>query len=176
MKIETDLSELKTDDKLLKLENKFTELVYLKLGKTKKQSCDEIEQNIANITAKKRKKAAPALSPPTISTKKTDFNISSSFLIQGIPEGPKKTINENLVPTIEAVNSILKSVEVDTEITSMNFLRKFTKKRTKPRTLLVTVRNEYEMKLIWTKCLEKREELARENIYLLHALTKDKVE
>ena len=29
-KIEIDLSELKSDDKLLKLENKFTELVYFR--------------------------------------------------------------------------------------------------------------------------------------------------
>ena len=136
------LSELNIGDNLLKLENKITELVGLKLGNMIKQSCDKTERSYANITAKRARKLHPHFIRSTNNCdQQNEFNIFSSFRIQGILEDHKKTIDANLVRTTEAVKSILKFFEVDTEITSMKCLGKFTKERTKLKTLLVTVRN-----------------------------------
>ena len=173
-KVESVISDLKIDEKLSNLENKFSELVDSKLAKLISKSCDKIEQNYAKVTAKTLEKAASVVTSSNSKTKVKfeDLNISASFRIQGIAEDPEKTVDENLVPTTEKVKNILQSFNVDTEITSMKRLGKFDKTRIKPRTLLVTVRNEYDKKLIMAKSVENREVLTEEFIYFLPALTK----
>ena len=54
----------------------------------------------------------------------------------------------------------------------MKRLGKFDKTRIKPSTLLVTVRNEYDKKLIMAKSVDSREVLTEESIYFLPALSK----
>ena len=165
---------MKIDEKLSNLENKFSELVDSKLANLISKSCGKIEQNYAKVTAKTLEKAASVVTSSNSKTKvkSEDINISASFRIQGIAEDPDKTVDENLVPTTEKVKKILQSFNVNTEITSMKRLGKFDKTRIKPRTLLVTVRIEYDKKLIMAKSVENREVLTEESIYFLPALSK----
>ena len=173
-KVESVISDLKIDEKLSNLENKFSELVDSKLANLISKSCDKIEQKYAKMTAKTLEKAASVVTSSNSKTKvkSEDLNISASFRIQGIAEDPEKTVDENLVPTTEKVKNILQSFNVNTEITSMKRLGKFDKTRIKPRTLLVTVLNEYDKKLIMAKSVENREVLTEESIYFLPALSK----
>ena len=126
------------------------------------------------MAAKTLEKAASVLTSSNSKTKvkSEDLNISASFRIQGIAEDPDKTIDQDLVPTTGKVKNILQSFNVNTEITSRKRLGKFDKTRIKPRTLLVTVRNEYDKKLIMAKSVENREVLTEESIYFLPALSK----
>ena len=172
-KVESVISDFKIDEKLSNLENKFSELVDSKLANLISKSCDKIEQNYAKVTAKTLEKAASVVTSSNSKTMKSeDLNISTSFRIQGIAEDPEKTVDENLVPTTEKVKNILQSFNVNTEITPMKRLGKFDKTRIKPRTNLVTVRNEYDKKLIMAKSVENREVLTEESIYFLPALSK----
>ena len=173
-KVESVISDLKIDEKLSNLENKISELVDSKLANLISESCDKIEQNYAKMTAKTLKKVASVVTSSNSKTKvkSVDLNISASFRIQGIAEDTEKTVDENLVPTTEKVKNILQSFNVNTEITSMKRLGKFDKTRIKPRTLFVTVRNEYDKKLIMAKSVENREILTDESTYFLPALSK----
>ena len=173
-KVESVISDLKIDEKLSNLENKFSELVDSNFANLISKSCDKIEQNYAKVTAKTLEKAASVVTSSNSKTKVKfeDLNISAGFRIQGIAEDPEKTVDDNLVPTTEKVKIILQSFNVNTEITSMKQLGKFEKTRIKPKTLHVTVRNEYDKKLIMAKSVENRKVLTEESIYFLPALSK----
>ena len=54
----------------------------------------------------------------------------------------------------------------------MKRLVKFEKTRVKAKTFLVTVRNEYDKKLMMPKNVENRENITTESIYCLPTLTK----
>ena len=138
-KVESAISDLKIDEKLSDLENKFSELVDSKLRNLISKSRDKIEQNYAKVTTKTLEKAASVVNSSNSKTKveSEDLNISASFRIQGIAEDPEKTVDENLVPTTEKVKNILQSFKVNTEITSMKRLGKFDKTRIKPRPFLL---------------------------------------
>ena len=100
-------------------------------------------------------------------------NIKQSFRIQGIPEDHNKTKSENLVPTTDEVHEILSEIGVRPEVKELKRLGEFKRERKKPRTLLVTFANEHEARLALAKSIEHREELAKRNIYLLPALSKE---
>ena len=176
-KVESVISDLKIDENLSNLENKFSGLVDSKVANLNSKSCDKIEQNYAKVTAKTLEKAASVVTSSNSKTKvkSEDLNFSLSFRIQGIAEDPEKTVDENLVPTTEKVKNILQSFNVITEITSMKRLGKFDKLGINTRTLLVTVRNEYDKKLIMAKSVENREFLTEESIDFLPALSKAEV-
>ena len=67
----------------------------------------------------------------------------------------------------------MKFLGVEPQNTEMRKLGKFNKDRTKPHTLLVTLSNEYDRKLVFAKNREKRSELSDKNVFLMPALTAD---
>ena len=73
-----------------------------------------------------------------------DHNIKKSFRIQGIPKNVEKLCGENLVPTTEKVNGVLKIIGVQPKTDEMKRLGKFSKESAKPITFLVTVITEHE--------------------------------
>ena len=77
------------------------------------------------------------------------------------------------VATTDEVNEILSEIGVTPEVKELKRLGEFKRDRKKPRTLLVTVANEHEARLALAKSIEHREELAKRNIYLLPALSKE---
>ena len=95
------------------------------------------------------------------------------FRIQAISEDPEKSRNENLIPTNEKVNEVLKCLGVNPQVFEMNRLGKFNKDRTKPRTLLVTLATSHEVRLVLAKSVERRNELKLQNVFISQALSKD---
>ena len=102
-----------------------------------------------------------------------DHNIKKKFRIQGVPEDVEKSRGENLVPTTEKIDDVLKTIGVQPQIVGMKRLGKFSKERAKPRTLLVTVSTEHEARMILAKSFENRDKFVTENVYLTYALTKE---
>ena len=88
-----------------------------------------------------------------------DHNIKKSFRIQGITEDVEKSRGENLVPTTEKVNDVLKTIGVQPQIVEMKRLGKFSKEGDKPRTPLDTVSTEHEARMVMAKSFENRNKL-----------------
>ena len=55
----------------------------------------------------------------------------------------------------------------------MKRLGKFSKKRAKPRTILVTVSTEHEAIMVLAKNFENRDQLVDKNVHLTYALTNE---
>ncbi len=168
---------LKLADRLEEMEKRKTELVDEKIDQALKTTCEKVEKTYCQVATEDSKKEGPQNQPSRISkaAKNTnDLNIQQSFRIQGIPEDPKKSKGENLVPTNEAVQSILTTLGVKPQVTELKRLGKFDNpNRSKPRTLMVTLANEHEVRLVLAKSREKREELSEKNSFILPALSKE---
>ena len=116
------------------------------------------------MTAKRLEKAAQVAFPVQTkpSAKHIDQDIQCSIRIQGIPEEPTKSIDENFVPTNAFVNSVLQRILASTEVTAFKRLGKFDKDRAKTRILLVTLKSYHEKRLLLPNRSEMREEFAKE--------------
>ena len=174
LKIEEKLEKLDINEKLNKIENNLAKLVDRKVQEAITRTCQKVEENYATIATKNATKAAI---PPGTETKasviENTHNTERSFRIQGISEDPEKSRNENLIPTNEKVNEVLKCLGVNPQVFEMKRLGKFNKDRTKPRTLLVTLATSHEVRLVLAKSVERRNELKSQNVFISQALSKD---
>lgn len=159
--------------KVEELETKLEQIVETKIEDSVTKSCTKIETCYAQVAAKNVPKssinptgAKPA--PPGL-----DHDIARSFRIQGIPEDPTKSRDENFVRLNDEVNSTLQSLGMTPGVTSIKRLGKFDKDRTKGRTVMVSVQNPHEVELIIAKSYENRQMLSSRNIYILQALSKE---
>lgn len=169
-KVTEKIESLDVGDKLKSMEKRLTDLVDVKMGNVMKETCEKVDKTYSAIV--KVEKSTPPVVKKTTKPQMT-HDTNKSFRIQGVPEDLEKTVNENLVPTNEAVNEILNMVGVSPNIVEMKRLGKFKTEtpRTKPRTLLVTVSSEHEARLTLARCYEKREELKDSNYFVLPALS-----
>ena len=82
------------------------------------------------------------------SSKIIDCSFQSKFRVQGIPENLERSRNENFKPRNEKLVEFLNSLGVSPKIEPLRRMRKFDKGRCKQRTLLVTMTNEYDVRLL----------------------------
>lgn len=177
-KLNEKLENLDINEKLLSMENKLCGIidkkiddVDKKLDEAFKYKCEKVEKTYSSALSDGLKKAATPMNVPSLS--KTPHNISQSVRIQGIPEDPSKSKAENLVPTNEAVLDIMRKLNLDTRVMEMKRLGKFDENRIKPRTLLVTLSSEHEVRLVLAKYRERGKEFSNDNIFILPALSKE---
>ena len=167
-KLTEKLEELDINEKLLNMENRLTQIVEKKVDEALRNTCEKVEKTYSTVLTGNNKNAVPKEQQ-----NRTNHNINQCIRIQGIAEDPQKSKAENLVPTNEEVKKILEIVDVQPNIVEMKRLGKFDEKRTKPRTLLLTVANHHEARLVLAKSLEKRTQLSERKIFLSPALTKE---
>ena len=153
------LEELDINEKLLNMENRLTQIVEKKIDEALRNTCEKVEKTYSTVLTGNNKNAVPKEQQ-----NRTNHNINQCIRIQGIAEDPQKSKAENLVPTNEEVKKILEIVDVQPNIVEMKRLGKFDEKRTKPRTLLLTVANHHEARLVLAKSLEKRTLLSERNV------------
>lgn len=164
------IDNLDVGKKLKSMETRLTDLVDQKIGNAMETTCEKVEKTYAAVIA---------VDKTTEKTVKKDnkeqsnHSINKCFRIQGVPEDPKKTKGENMVPTNEKVTEILNIIGANPKVEEFKRLGKFSTERKKPRTLLVTVSNEHEARLILAKSHEYRDKLTEKNLYILPALTKE---
>ena len=104
---------------------------------------------------------------------KFDYIITKSFRLQGVKGNLSKAKKENLVPTADQVNVILSAVGVKATVKEFKRLRKIKNDRARPRTFLVTLQSEHEVRMVLARPGDKRESLYQRSVFLLSALTKD---
>ena len=104
--------------------------------------------------------------------KEVHHSILKTFRLQGIPEGPEKTKDENLISLNENIKDIFDAIEVNTTVENVRRLGRFDKERSKPRSVLVTVPNCWDTRRILAKAREKRKLLSDRGFYVLPSLTK----
>ena len=123
-----------------------TDLFDQKLGEAVKTTCVKVEKTYAGVIAVE--KSTDTVKPNASQRKK--HNISRSLRVQGVSGDPSKGKEKNLSRqlskwTISWTQGELKSV------VALRRLEKSDAERTKPRTLLVKLRNDYEG-VVW-RCL-----------------------
>ena len=148
------------------LKTSLTELIETKVEEAMKTTSANVEDTYAKVVARSITKKNEKSNSKN-DDKYDDHNIKKSFRLQGIPEDVEKSRGENLVPTTKKVNNVLKTIGVQPQIVGMKRLGKFSKKRAKPRTLLVTVSTEQEARMILAKSFENRDK-TRERTCLSH--------
>ena len=104
--------------------------------------------------------------------KEVHHNILKTFRIQGIPEDLEKTIDENLISLHENIKDIFDAIEVNTTVENVRRLGRFDKKRSKARSVLVTVPNCWDTRRILAKAREKWKLLSDRGFYVLQSLIK----
>ena len=169
----TEIENLDFSNQLKNMEKRLTELVDKKIETAIKTTCEKVDKTYAAVVSVESTQETDRKLGKLIKKEKGVDNIKQSFRIQGIPEDHNKTKAENLVPTTDEVNEILSEIGVRPEVKELKRLGEFKRERKKPRTLLVTVANEHEARLALAKSIEHREELAKRNVYLLPALSKE---
>ena len=167
-KLTEKLEELDINEKLQNMENRLTQIVEKKVDEALRNTCEKVEKTYSTVLTGNNKNAVPKEQQ-----NRTNHNINQCIRIQGIAEDPQKSKAENLVPTNEEVKKILEIVDEQPNIVEMKRLGKFDEKRTKPRTLLLTVANHHEARLVLAKSLEKRTQLSERKVFLSPALTKE---
>ena len=167
------IENLDFTNQLKNMEKKLTELVDKEIETAIKTTCEKVDKTYAAAVSVESTQETDRKIGKLIKKEKGVNNIKQSFRIQGIPENHNKTKAENLVPTTDEVNEKLSEIGVRPEVKELKRLGEFKRDRKKRRTQLVTVANEHEARLALAKSIEHREELAKKNIYLLPALSKE---
>ena len=167
------IENLDFSNQLKNMEKRLTELVDKKIETAIKTNCEKVNKTYAAVVSVESTQETDRKLGKLIKKEKGVDNIKQKFRLQGIPEDQNKTKAENLGPTTDEVNEILSEIGVRPEVKEVKRLGEFKRERKKPRTLLVTVANEHEARLALAKIIEHRKELAKRNIYLLPALSKE---
>ena len=154
--------------RLENMEKRLTTLVVEKVENATKTTCEKLEKSYADVLSVKAQPGAGKEVKQEI-----HHNINKRFRIQGIREDPEKSKGENFVSTTEKVHEVLNKLGVKPQIEEIQRLGKFSKERSKSRTLKITLSTEHEARLVLAKSFEKRDELRDEEIYLLPALSKE---
>lgn len=160
-------------EKIEKIETKVAELVENKMMKAMQTTCDKVEASYAKVVKNtiNEETESPARAPNDRT--KSNNNIETSFRIQGIPEDPNKTRDQNFVPAYEKVSYMMKIIGAEHEIVELRRLGKFDAVKTKPRTLLVTLQSPAAVNLVMAKSAEQRAKLKDMNLFISRALSKE---
>ena len=160
-------SKVDIDGKLKSMETRINKKVERKLEEALKKTYEKVTDSYA-LAVKSVKNASPLatqIDKKSAAAAKND-DILKSFRLSGIPGDVEKTKDEHLVPTREEVKKNMNFLGFKPQITEKRKLEKFNRERVKPRTLLVTLSNEYDKKLVFAKSREKRSELSDKNARL----------
>ena len=139
-------------------------MMEMKLNSSEKSLTKVIESKVPS---------GPKAEIPNHNPKKVDHDTNKSLRIQGIPEDFDKPAKENILLTNEKLKDVFNTLGVTSPIVNVKRLGKFDNSRSKPRTIMVEVSNEWEKRTIFAKSIEKRTELMNKNIYILPALTRE---
>ena len=156
-KVAEKIDSLNVGEKLKNMERRLTDLVDEKIGNATKMTCDNVEKTYAAVVAVETTSGKP-IGVKTDENSKS-HNIKKCIRIQGIPDDPNKTNEENLVPTNDEVNDLLNSTGANAHITEIQRLGKLRNDRKKPRAVLVTFANEHETRITLAKSREFRNSL-----------------
>ena len=142
----------------------------------------------------KSTKREPESAPPTVGARKIEsHNISNCIRIQGIQEDVNLSKNENDIKTNTEVGNLLKELGVNAKIVHLGRLGSFekineksesksfnieshaTSEKVAPRVVMVEIKNNWEVRLILAQAGTAWDTLAKRNIYIRKALTREQI-
>ena len=166
--------ERKIDDKLneslKKMENSLIKMIGPKIEDSLAGSDAKTEKSMEKILEEKIVKKVVNVHKTSDEQKEVHHNILKTIRIQGIPEDLEKTKDENLFSLNENIKDVFDAIEVNTMVKNVRRLGRFDKKRSKPRSVLVTVPNCWDTQRILAKAREKWKLLSDRGFYVLPSL------
>ena len=121
-----------------------------------------MERNYADVDLKPATASSNEMSGR--GKRKSTKTVQSSFRKQRISENQRKSRNENFVPRNEKLIELVNFPGVGLKNEQWRRLRSFDKDRCRPRTLLVIMTNEYDVRLKQARSAEKRDLLIQQNV------------
>ena len=138
------------------------------------ENCESrIQETVTKINEKRREpqiKAIPNKTGP-LKTPKAHYNVKSSFRVRGLPEDLTKNKEENALLANEKLKEVMTEIRVDVKIERLQRLGKFDKERPTPRNVIVTLSNDWDVRIVLAKSAEKRERMKEMGIHILPALS-----
>ena len=108
------------------IEVKVTGLVEEKIHETMRKTHEIVEESFDSVVNKVEDNKKWTISqPPKVCNISLSHKNEMSFRVQGIPEDPDKTCDQNYVTTLEHVIHILKTIGVKVEIVNLRRPGKF---------------------------------------------------
>ena len=121
------------------------------------ENCEtRIEDVLTKIIEKRLEpqiKAIPNKTGP-LKTPKTHHNVKSSFRVCGFPEDLTKNKEENALLANERLKEVMTKMRVDVKIERLQRLGKFAKERPTPRNVIVTLSNDWDVRIVLAKSAE----------------------
>ena len=110
---------------------------------------------------------------PNHNPKIVDHDTNKSLRIQGIPENFDKPAKENILLTNEKLKDVFNTLGLTSPIVNVKRLGNFDNSRSKLRTIMIELSNEWEKRTIFAISIKKRTQPMNQNIYILPALTRE---
>ena len=123
-KLEEQFEQFNFEAKMEQLRTSLTKLIETKVAEAMKTTSANVEDTYAKVVARSIPKKNETSNSEN-DNKYDNHNIKKSFRIQGTLEDVEKSHGENLVPTTEKVNDVLKTICVQPQIVGMKRLGKF---------------------------------------------------
>ena len=137
------------------------------------EKCEtRIEEVFTKIIEKRLEpqiKAIPNKTGP-LKTPKTHHNVKSSFRVRGLPEDLTKNKEIALLAN-EKLKEVMTEIGVDVKIERLQRLGKFDKERPTPRNVIVTLSNDWDVRIVLAKSAENRKRMKEMGIHILPALS-----
>ena len=91
--------------------------------------------------------------------------------MRGLPEDLTKNKEENALLANEKLKEVITEIGVDVKIERPQRLGKFDKERQTPRNVIVTLNNDWDVRIVLAKTAENRKRMKEMGTHNLHALS-----
>ena len=132
-----------------------------------------IEEVVTKIIEKRLEpqiKDIPNKTSP-LKTPKTHHNFKSIFRVRGLPEDLTKNKEENALLANEKLEEVKTEIGVDVKIERLQRLGKFDEERPTPRNVMVTLSNDWDVRIVLAKSAENRKRMKEMGMNILPALS-----
>ena len=138
-------------------EEKITAVADTRMDNAIKTTREKLDKSYAKAVAVQPRNVGATSKAHSKEPPDLDHNIRKSIRIQGFPEDTDNSKAEIFVPNTNEVNDVLKRIGVKTQITEPKRIGNFSNTGKKPRTLLLTLPIEYDVRLITRKPTKKEQ-------------------
>ena len=138
------------------------------------EKCEtRIEEIVTKIIEKRLAPQIKAITNKTgpLKTPKTHHNVKSSFRVRGLPEDLTKNKEESALLANEKLKEVMTDIGVGVKTERLQRLGKFDKERPTPRNVIVTLSNDWDVRIVLAKSAENRKRMKEMGIHILPALS-----
>ena len=93
--------------------------------------------------------------------------------MRGLPEDLTKNKEENAFLANEKLKEVMREIGVDVKTERLQRLEKFDKERPTPRNVIVTLSNDWDVRIVLAKAAENKKRMKEMGIHILPALSSE---